>query len=64
MIKVILKRVPKKTDHSAQHEIMKQWSATMVETHSQKCNIEIISAKELSRNKKNQSLSPSDKANK
>ncbi len=46
-MKIMLKRVPTKTNHSSQHEIMKQWSATMVEAHSQNCNIEIISVSDL-----------------
>ena len=47
MIKVIMKRVPKKLDQSTQHKIMKNWSSVIVETYSPTKSVKIISAKEV-----------------
>lgn len=52
MVKTLMKRVPSKTDHGAQHKVMKNWSATIVETHAYYKEIEIFSAKEIVRNSK------------
>ena len=47
MIKVIMKRVPKKFDQSTPHKIMKNWSSVIVETYAPTKSVKIISAKEV-----------------
>lgn len=47
MIRIIMKRVPKKIDPSLQHKVMKSWSATIVESHLPRKHIVIISSKDL-----------------
>ena len=59
MIKIIMKRVPKKIDKSVQHQVMKNWSAAMVEMHRPKQSIKVISGKELAQ--KNEQISTSEK---
>lgn len=44
MVKVIMKQVPRKMDYSSQHEVMRKWSATIVENHTPKRYIGIISS--------------------
>lgn len=42
MPKILLKRVPKKTDKSNQQKAMRVWSATIVETYSKDQTIPVI----------------------
>lgn len=44
MAKILLKRIPKKTDKSNQQKAMRVWSATIVETYSKEQSIPIIDA--------------------
>lgn len=47
MAKILLKRVPKKTDKASQQRVMKEWSATIVEKYSAGRSIPICSANEI-----------------
>jgi hypothetical protein len=47
MVKVLMKRVPRKPDQSVQHKVMKNWSAAIVESHSPSYGVKVISAKTL-----------------
>lgn len=54
MIKVIMKRVPKKLDQSTQHKIVKNWSSVIVEMYSPNQSVKIVSAKEVGETLKKQ----------
>lgn len=47
MAKILVKKVPKKTDYIMQHKIMKAWSETMVKNHTSAREIRIIASKEI-----------------
>ena len=47
MPKIIMKRVPQKINRTMQHQVIRNWSTTIVESHTPKSNIRIYSAKEL-----------------
>lgn len=49
MYKVIVKRVPKKTDRSIQHAVFKHWSGTMVEKYPVKGKSIVTSNNEFSK---------------
>lgn len=44
MAKILLKRIPKKTDKANQQRAMRVWSATIVEAYSKEQTIPIINA--------------------
>ena len=47
MVKIIMKRIPKKVDASVQHKVLENWSKTMVETHTPTYDVKIFSAREF-----------------
>ena len=47
MAKILMKHVPIKIDKSIQHKVMRNWSESIVESHSTNKDIRIISVKEL-----------------
>lgn len=51
MVKIIMRRVPSKTDYNVQHKVIKRWCEVVVSDYVPKQEIHIISAKELRENK-------------
>ena len=47
MVKVIMKRIPKKVDAGVQHKVLENWSKTMVETHTPAHDVKIFSVREF-----------------
>lgn len=47
MRKILMRRVPKKTNHRFQYKVMKDWSDVIVEVYSPRKGIGIVSVKEL-----------------
>lgn len=51
MAKILLRRVPRKTDHSSQQKVINAWNAIIIEKNKQGLEIPIISPKDISLNK-------------
>lgn len=49
MVKVLIKRGPRKSDKSTKIRVMKSWMTIIVEEHASDIDIPVISAKELHR---------------
>lgn len=53
MVKIIMKRIPHKVTPNVQHNVMRNWSATIVENYSPNQSVKIISRKELNQYREN-----------
>lgn len=51
MIKIMMKRVPRKADVKMNHEVFQRWSSAVVELHYPKEGITVIRGAEIGTNK-------------